>query len=74
MKADMTGRTFALPHFADAELLGDAALALFGLGMSKDLPAAVGQLLRIERYYEPDTAALARYTEKYAAVETAAHQ
>lgn len=69
MKADMTGRTFALPHFADAELLGDAALALFGLGVAKDLTSVAESLIRIERYYEPDTAIASRYTEKYAVGE-----
>ena len=66
MKADMTGRTFALPHFADAELLGDAALALYGLGRRAALPAIAKTLIRIERYYEPNPLYAARYAEKYA--------
>lgn len=65
MKADMTGRTFALPAFADGELIGDAALALYGLGRGDNLAAIAQRLIRIKRYYEPEPAAAHRYTEKY---------
>ena len=65
MKADMTGRTFALPAFADGELIGDAALGLFGLGRGDNLAAIAQRLIRIKRYYEPEQAAAQRYTEKY---------
>ena len=65
MKADMTGRTFALPAFADGELVGDAALALFGLDRGDNLAAIAQRLIRIKRYYEPEQAAAQRYTEKY---------
>ena len=81
MKADMTGRTFALPRFADAELLGNAALAFCALQSGQNgagsiqagsgasntgcLAAIVRQLLHIERYYEPCAAYASRYTEKY---------
>ena len=71
MKAEMTGRTFALPHFADAELLGDAALALYGLGTGSNLAAIAQRLIRIRRYYEPASDSARRYTEKY---ETANQQ
>ena len=65
MKADMTGRTFALPAFADGELIGDAALALFGLGRGDNLASIAQRLIRIKRYYEPEPAAAHQYTEKY---------
>ena len=65
MKADMTGRTFALPAFADGELIGDATLALYGLGRGDNLAAIAQRLIRIKRYYEPEPAAAQRYTEKY---------
>ena len=65
MKADMTGRTFALPAVADAELLGDALLALHGLNPSTDITALAQKLIRIERYYEPDRTTASWYTEKY---------
>ena len=65
MKADMTGRTFALPAFDDGELVGDAALALFALGRGDNLAAIAQRLIRIKRYYEPEQAAAQRYTEKY---------
>ena len=65
MKADMTGRTFALPAFADGELIGDAALALYGLGRGDNLAAIAQRLIRIKRYYEPEPAAAQLYTEKY---------
>ena len=65
MKADMTGRTFALPAFADGELIGDAALALYGLGRGENLASIAQRLIRIKRYYEPEPAAAQRYAEKY---------
>ena len=69
MKADITGRTFALPYFADGELIGDAALALYGLGKSKgrgeSLASIAQRLIRIKRYYEPDASLAHRYTEKF---------
>lgn len=70
MKADMTGRTFALPYFADGELIGDAALALYGLGRGDDLTSIAQRLIRIKRWYEPETAIAQRYTEKYATIST----
>ena len=65
MKADMTGRTFALPAFADGELIGDAALALYGLGRGDNLASIAQRLIRIKRYYEPEPTAAHQYTEKY---------
>ena len=65
MKADMTGRNFALPAFADGELIGDAALALYGLGRGDSLASIAQRLIRIKRYYEPEPTAAQRYTEKY---------
>jgi len=65
MKANMTGRTFALPAFADGELIGDAALAFYGLGRGDNLAAIAQRLIRIKRYYEPEPTAAQRYTEKY---------
>ena len=65
MKADMTGRTFALPYFADGELIGDAALALYGLGRGENLASIAQRLIRIKRYYEPEQAAAHRYMEKF---------
>ena len=65
MKADITGRTFALPAFADGELIGDAALAFYGLGRGDNLAAIAQRLIHIKRYYEPEPAAAHQYTEKY---------
>ena len=65
MKADMTGRTFALPAFADGELIGDATLALYGLGRGDNLASIAQRLIRIKRYYEPEPVAAHQYTEKY---------
>lgn len=65
MKADITGRTFALPYIADAELLGDAVLALYGLDPIADMVSLAQKLMRIERYYEPNAAVAPWYTEKY---------
>lgn len=65
MKADITGRIFALPAFADGELIGDAALAFYGLGRGDSLASIAQRLIRIKRYYEPEPAAAHQYTEKY---------
>lgn len=65
-KADITGRTFALPHCADAELLGNAALAFYTLGYYPTLPAAAANLSTIDRFYEPEPHTAALYSEKYA--------
>lgn len=65
MKADMTGRIFALPYFADGELIGDAALAFYGLGRGESLTSIAQRLIRIKCYYEPDSSIASRYTEKY---------
>lgn len=67
MKANITSRTFALPDFADGELIGDAALALYGLKKGDSLASIAQRLIRIQRYYEPEMSAAGRYTEKYQA-------
>ncbi len=65
MKADITGRTFALPHFADAELLGNAAVALYALGEYSSLTEAAGQMSTVVRLYEPEPHRAQLYREKY---------
>lgn len=67
MKANITGRTFALPDFADGELIGDAALALYGLKRGSSLASIAQRLIRIKQYYEPEMSAACLYTEKYQA-------
>ncbi|MGP1530522.1 MAG: FGGY-family carbohydrate kinase [Treponema sp.] len=66
-KADITGRTFALPHCADAELLGNAALAFYTLGYYSTLSTAAANLSTIDRFYEPEPHTATLYSEKYAA-------
>jgi xylulokinase len=65
LKADITGRCLTLPAIADGELAGNACLALTALGEATDLEAAVAQVVRIERVFEPDQRAYADYCERY---------
>ncbi|MGP1577352.1 MAG: xylulokinase [Treponema sp.] len=65
LKASITGRVFALPHFADAELLGNTATALYALGYVKSLKEAAALMYRVDRYYEPEPDSAAHYQDAY---------
>lgn len=65
LKADITGRCLTLPAIVDGELAGNACLGLTALGEATDLEAAVAQVVRIERVFEPDQRAYAEYCERY---------
>ncbi|MGP1595308.1 MAG: FGGY-family carbohydrate kinase [Treponema sp.] len=65
LKASITGRVFALPHFADAELLGNTAAAVFALGYTETLKDAAALVHHVERYYEPEPKSAAQYRCAY---------
>jgi len=52
-KADITGKRFLLPVMKDAELAGDLAIALYGLGHYESLAEAAENAVQIERIFEP---------------------
>lgn len=64
MKADITGRCFALTHTPDAELMGNAILAYTVLGEHTSIEQAVQTMVRIQTIYEPNIQNHALYTEK----------
>jgi len=53
IKADITGKRFLLPVMKDAELAGDLAIALLGLGHYGSLAEAAENAAQIERVFEP---------------------
>ena len=65
MKADITGCTVAVPEVVDAELLGNAAAGLVGLGEFKSLTTAVEEIIRFRRFYEPRPEEYAQFSISY---------
>lgn len=64
MKADITGRCFALTQTPDAELMGNAILAYTALGEHASIEQAVQTMVRTQMIYEPNPQNYALYTEK----------
>ncbi len=54
IKADITGKNIVLPECSDAELKGDAAVALKALGVYASLREASEKSFRVKRVFEPD--------------------
>jgi ribulose kinase len=52
--ADVTGRTLSVTREPEASLLGSAIVAAVGAGLYPDLAAAAGQMVAVERAYQPD--------------------
>ncbi|CEM61727.1 sugar kinase [Treponema phagedenis] len=65
IKADITGRSFALPFIHDSELTGNAALAYTALGKYPDLGTAAAKLCKIKRIYTPNPEHYETYTRKF---------
>jgi xylulokinase len=65
LKADITGKTFALPRVGDAELLGIAGVLAAGDGFFPDAAAASESMLELETTFEPDTSKKASYDRLY---------
>lgn len=54
MKADITGLTFKVPSCPDAELLGNACIALAGLKEYSSLKATINEIVKFPVYYRPN--------------------
>ena len=65
LTADVFGLPAARPHVYEAAGLGAAIDAAVGLGLHRDIPAAVAHMTRVGRVFEPDARAGARYDELY---------
>ncbi len=65
IKADVLGRTIAVPRIREGACFGAALLAGAAVGAWADIDQAVAACVAIERTYEPDAARQARYAERY---------
>jgi len=52
--ADVTGRALSVTREPEASLLGSAIVAAVGAGLYPDLAAAAGEMVAVERVYQPD--------------------
>lgn len=53
IKADITGKNLLVPESTESELLGDLALALYGLGDTDNLAETADSIVKISKIYEP---------------------
>ncbi len=53
IKANVTGLRICVPHFTDAELIGDAVFAFTGMGVFKNIQDGAKSLHRIAKKFEP---------------------
>jgi xylulokinase len=65
MKADITGKPVKVPVIIDAELAGNAAAALYGMGRCDSIAGAAEQVVNWDRVYEPDMAEHRRYSQSF---------
>lgn len=65
LKADMVGRPVDVMRVPDAEIIGNAAAGFTGLGVFPALDDAAARLVRIERRFDPDPYATARYADLF---------
>jgi xylulokinase len=65
--ADVLGRPIKLVREQESTALGAGIHAAAALGLHTDIPAAAEAMTGIEKSYEPDAAAHARYTDIFAA-------
>jgi autoinducer-2 kinase len=63
--ADVTGQTVEVPQVKESTALGAAIYAGLGAGLHDNLAAVARRLVRLERTYQPDERAHARYQELY---------
>jgi len=67
IKADVTGFPVEVPSVAETAVIGSAILGAVGIGVHRDLVAAIGAMSRIERTVEPRTELAATYERTFAA-------
>jgi xylulokinase len=65
IKADVTGRRILVPSQADPDLVGDACLALFGLGEYASAAEASEAIVSMGAVFEPDPSTAAIYDEMF---------
>jgi xylulokinase len=65
MKADITGLPIRCPEVADAELVGNAACALAGLGDDAAPWDAASRVVRFEQSFDPDSHRHERFASGY---------
>lgn len=68
LSADIFKLPVARPHTHETSGLGAAMNAAVGLGLHADMDAAVREMTRVARHFEPQAAAVARYEQLYAEV------
>ena len=68
--ADVSNLPLVLTKNPDAPLLGCAILAAVGAGCYEDIPAAVEQMVQIDRVIEPNTKIHTEYQPFYEAYKT----
>ncbi|HEX7471996.1 MAG TPA: autoinducer-2 kinase, partial [Candidatus Limnocylindrales bacterium] len=65
--ADVLGLPVRVPVVKESTALGAALYAGIGAGLYRDLGEVVGELVRVERTFEPGASARATYDERYGA-------
>ncbi len=65
IKADVTGKTIAVPSSDTATTLGAAILAGVGVGLYRDFEEAVELTVKVKRYHEPNMELYAIYQKNY---------
>jgi xylulokinase len=64
--ADVMGRSFVRPSANEAGVLGAAILAGVGCGVFPSLETAVGQMVHLDRRFDPDPVSHSAYAERFA--------
>ncbi len=65
MKADILGLTLVQPASPDAELTGNAAIALAGIGVFDTIPIAAAKMHKSQRDFLPSKSRQAMYQEQF---------
>ncbi|MCR4940481.1 MAG: hypothetical protein K5930_10320 [Treponemataceae bacterium] len=63
LKADITGISFKVPECPDAELLGNACIALAGLKEYSSIKYASSAIIKYKTFYHPDSVSRKKYLE-----------
>jgi xylulokinase len=66
LKANITGCTLRIPEIIDAELAGNACLALIHLGEAKNLDEACQKIVKIKESFYADSTCHQHYLEQFA--------
>ncbi len=67
VKADVTGFAVEVPSVSETAMLGSAVLAARAIGAYRDLPDAIGAMVKVERRLEPRAGLRATYDTLYEA-------